>query len=108
MINSFLRYCCLTALIVVPFGSSSAAVDAGHTLDFAERFQNDPWISEFNNIIINGQDVPPAKRKKAQQSLDKIEKLDKDCAAMEKDDARAACLQQRNALISNVKKKCGD
>ena len=104
MTNFFIRYICLATLIVVPLGSSSALGDAGHTFDFAERFKNDPWISQFNNIIVNGQEVPPAKRKKAQQSLDKIEKLDKDCAAMEKDDARAACLQQRNALISNLKK----
>lgn len=103
MYKFFLSFFCLAALVVMPLGISSALGDAGHTIDFAERFQNEPWVSQFNDLIVNGKDVPPAKRKKAQQSLDKIEKLDKDCAAMEKDDARTACLQQRNALISTVK-----
>lgn len=90
--------------------STSGMAEPGevHTLEFQERFSHNPWISQFNKNIINGEKVTPALREKGQAMLDKVEELDKRCAATANGPAQEACVQQRNAAISQLEKMVTD
>jgi len=79
-----------------------------HTIEFTERFSNNPWISQFNDNIINGEKVTPELRQKGQAMLDKVEELDKRCAATPDGPSQKACAQQRNAAIAQVEKMVAD
>jgi len=88
--------------------SGMAPPGEAHTLEYTERFKNNPWISQFNDNIINGEDVTPELREKGQAMIDKVEELDKRCAATPNGPAQEACTQQRNAAISQLEKMVAD
>lgn len=84
-----------------------SAPGEGHTISFTERF-NTPWLKEFNNNIINGDKVPAALREKGQAMLDKVEELDKRCAATGNAGGKEACLQQRDVALAQIEKMVAD
>lgn len=80
----------------------------GQTLNFRSVFSNNAWLKEFNDNIIKGEDVPEAKRKEAQQSLDEIETKDQECAALSGGADRDACIEERDFMIEVLEKKTAD
>ena len=83
------------------------AIGEGHTLEFDSAFRQSPWLKEFNNNVINGDNVPAGLREKGQAMLDQVEDLDKRCAAAS-EGQKESCAQQRDAALAQLEKMVAD